>query len=243
MKIINIFCGTLMTLFVATSAIAIEYSDDEDQFCEVGKPDDVFSGIYIGAGLGYDFLNHKYDLSVPAGISLPNVQNKKSSINTHAYNIYGLFGIGGVFNRFWYTGAETELFIRRGGQTKNKTGIRVESKNTYGFNFRLRGGYIFRPSGLLAYASIAAERSINHIAMVDSANHYRYDRSFGSYNPSLSIGLEKKLRNNWSARIDLSYTIGIWDDTGKYFVENKTAIPFKAKTNKKTLNFMICKYL
>lgn len=246
MKTYKILNGAFIIVFCAISSWAIEYSDGDDTqsgFSKVCKPDDVFSGIYLGGGLGYDFLDNKYDIDVPTNVTLNSLRQKKGSINTHAYNLYGVFGFGGVYNRFWYTGVETELFVRRGGQTKHDKGVRIENKNAYGFNFRLRGGYIFTSIGLLTYIGAAAERSINHIAIKDNTNSYPHDKSYGSYHPSLSIGLEKKLRNNWSLRMDLCYTIGIWDDTDRFFIANNTKIPFKAKTNKKSVKVMICKYL
>lgn len=239
------FYSIFTALLCTTACVAIDYEDanDKDSFCEVGAPDDTFSGIYLGCGLGYDFIDNKYELTPDSGVVLNNVKKKKGSISTHAYNFYGILGFNGVFNRFWLAGVETELFIRCGGQTKHNNGVRIEHKNTYGFNFKLRGGYIFRPISILAYLGVAAERSISHIAILNNANTYSLNRSFGSYHPSLSLGIEKKMRNNWSARLELSYTIGIWDDTGKYFVENNTKVPFKAKSNKKAVKVMFCKYL
>lgn len=231
-------------LFLSVLSCSYVFGSDVVDTSDLATPDDVFGGMYIGAGVGFDSLDNKYELQIPENINMQNVTKLKDSISTNTYDIFGVFGFGGVFNRFYYVGLETDFTYRMNSKTKDNNSVQIEHKKTYAFNFKLRGGYIFRPAGVLLYTAVSADRSINHILIKSNDGKFIGRESFGSYHPSISVGVEKKLRNNWSARGEFSYTIGIWDDTGKKIdISNTQYIPFKAKTNKKSIKLMICKYL
>ena len=248
----NFYKIVILVVFTSVSSIAstIEYEDANNKFSEVGRPDEVFSGIYAGFGCGLDFIDNKYEIAerpaygTTALNTVIDITQRKGSINLSPYNIIAFAGFGGVFNRFYYLGFETELFVRRGGKTKHNGGVAIEAKSTYGFNFKLRGGYIFRPANIMLYTVLAVDRSINNISLkLKDQNKYTGDESFGSYHPLIGLGVEKKLRNNWSLRAEASYTIGIWDDTGKRIqAATNVLVPFKARANKKSIKLAIVKY-
>lgn len=246
----SVFCTCLF--LISSAASGIVYEDENSKFSPVGAPDEVFSGMYVGLGLELISNECKYEILTVGndGYKLSGSINAgyKSSVRTYPYSFLGIIGFGGVYNRFYYAGVETELFFRRGGGTKESNDIRIQTKNTYGFNFRLRGGYIFKQHGLMLYGTVSADRSINNIAAKKQAGEYTGYESFGSYHPSIGIGLEKKLRDNWGIRGEFVYTIGIWDDTGKFLktIDNSTIANsprFRATANKKSIKLSVVKYL
>lgn len=233
---------------ISSAAHGIVYEDEKDKFNPVGAPDEVFSGLYAGFGLDLISNECKYEIFATEKLDANIKQGYKGSLRNFPYSFLGILGFGGVYNRWCYLGVETELFFRRGGGTKVNDYIKILSKNTYGFNFRLRGGYIFKQHGLMIYGTISADRSINHIAAKKLEDGYTSYESFGSYHPSIGIGLEKKLRDNWGIRGEFVYTIGIWDDTGKYWkIDQKSTIAnsprFRATANKKSIKLSVVKYL
>lgn len=236
------FCRSYLftSVLFCSSVFGVEVVDTSD----LSIPDDVFSGMYVGAGAGVESLDNKYDIQIPASINMLNITRQKDSIRTNVDNLFGVFGFGGVFNRFYYVGLETDFTYRISSKKKDNGGVQIENKKNYAFDFKLRGGYIFRPAGVLLYTAVSADRSINHISIKNNDGNFIGRKSFGSYHPSISVGAEKKLRDNWSVRVEFSYTIGIWDDTGRTIdISNVQYIPFKAKTNKKSVKLMVCKYL
>lgn len=232
----------LLSLCISASSLAsdsIKYYSTDTDFCEVGAPDEVFSGMYASFGIGASFLDNKYEI---ADTPVVNGLTKKGSMNTNTQALYGVLGFGGVFRNVVYLGAESELFARHGSSEKESGNVRIKTRGTYGFNFKLRAGYVFRRHGLILYSIIGANRCIGHIS-IKKNNQYIGEVSYGSYHPMLGIGVEKKLRNNWSVRTEFSYTIGIWDDTQKAFeLSANTLLPFKAKANQKTVKILVSKY-
>jgi len=244
----SVFCTCLF--LISSAASGIVYEDENSKFSPVGAPDEVFSGMYVGLGLELISNECKYEILTHNELCNTIQNNHRGSIRTYPYSFLGIIGFGGVYNRFYYAGVETELFFRRGGGTKESNDIRIQTKNTYGFNFRLRGGYIFKQHGLMLYGTVSADRSINNIAAKkqNPEGEYTGYESFGSYHPSIGIGLEKKLRDNWGIRGEFVYTIGIWDDTGKFLktADNSTIANsprFRATANKKSIKLSVVKYL
>lgn len=239
MKYYSLFLLSLCISSTSLAADDIKYYSKDADFCEVGEPDEVFSGTYVSFGIGASFLDNKYEI---ADTPIVNGLTKKGGMNTNTQALYGVFGFGGVFRSVVYLGAESELFMRRGSSIKESGNVRIKTRGTYGFNFKLRAGYVFRRHGLILYSIVGADRCIGHISIKNN-NEYIGEVSYGSYHPMLGIGVEKKLRNNWSVRTEFSYTIGLWDDTQKAFELNaNTRLPFKAKSNQKTVKILISKY-
>ena len=132
--------------------------------------------------------------------------------------------------------------------------IDLKCQSTMGLSIKFRAGYVPHAKSYMPYIVFGCERfqhslrsSINITGSTDK--HTSGYESFGSFHPLIGVGIEKKLKSNWSIRGELTYNIGVWDSTNKKLNNSiqsaklSTLSRFKAKGNRFTTRIVISKFI
>ncbi len=132
--------------------------------------------------------------------------------------------------------------------------IDLKCQSTMGLSIKFRAGYVPHAKSYMPYIVFGCERfqhslrsSVNITGSTDK--HTSGYESFGSFHPLIGVGIEKKLKSNWSIRGELTYNIGVWDSTNKKLTNAiqsaklSTLSRFKAKGNRFTTRIVISKFI
>lgn len=194
------------------------------------------------------------------------IDPSNGKISTSNISAFAGIGCGGLFEDKYYLGIDFEMFMKFNGNKKSKSclfssvlkskgtekeiketaNVTVKGKNAIGLTIKARLGYVIPGCGCMPYAVVGCER-FQHSVKLDVTNDSSGFVTYGSFYPVVGVGLEKKLKNNWSMRGELVYAIGNWDDTGKY-LKNKSesrvrSTKFRAKGNRLSFKLMLVKYI
>lgn len=132
--------------------------------------------------------------------------------------------------------------------------IDLKCQSTMGISIKFRAGYIPHAKSYMPYFIFGCEKfqhslrsSVNISGSAEK--HVSGYEAFGSFHPIVGLGIEKKLKNNWSIRGEITYNIGVWDSTNKKLANSikskklSTVGRFKAKGNRFTTRVIISKFL
>lgn len=186
----------------------------QSEFQELGDPYKNIGGAYWGVGLGIARTQHKIEFS--EGLSTETKQHSSSSGQAE---ISLLLGFGTAFHNRWYAGLEFEVFNRLKGKTADyEDGLHIVHDSNMSFNFEGRFGYLFPEHGNLLYLTMGVSRLFGRVSF-GSAKDSR--SSFGSFFPTVGLGVEHKLNSNWSMRADYRYVISSKDNEHEVATDSK----------------------
>lgn len=254
-KSLVVCLGLLFNVYLFADEVQIIENDEESdviaeetpaELPELSEPIYNFSGMYTFIGAGYDTTGNKV-----------RITNSRVNLKGRTRNLvlFGGIGCGGVFQDKYYLGIDFEAFRRSNGNEKtiNTTSISnsvlysyVRAHNTLGIAIKSRIGYIRPGCSYMPYIIFGCERFQHQFRMVAKQGNVSSSSNrdtYGSFYPVFGLGIEKKLNNNWSFRTEVTYNLGIWDDTSKKINLGSATIPYKAKGNRASIKVMFSKYI
>ncbi|MDR0580892.1 MAG: porin family protein [Holosporaceae bacterium] len=199
---------------------------EEKDFLPLGEPERQIDGAYLGGGLATSSISHKLHAEK---VGEGRVDFSKSGVQM---DISALAGFGSAFYKRNYIGIEMEFFKRLGGgesfHSNGELGLRRCSD--LGLNLDVRPGYLFPLRGALVYATVGVARVRGQVVSKTGS----HQSTFGSYYPTVGIGIEQMINSRWSVRGDIRRSITSKDD-GKQFGGWK----YDAKPNRTAMRILL----
>lgn len=205
------------------------------------------NGAFIGLGATFAKITNKVSLKNSA---TPAITNNIKDNNVQPM-LSLIAGFGGNFYKRYYAGIDIELSKRFSNKEKGKTHIGDNALNdiesggkvilkqkydcdaavvfdTYtGLNMDVRLGYQLQ-NGVLPYLTFGFSKENGKVSLYDHATGNRLaTESYGSFHPTLGLGIERQLNYRWNVRCDFRISIPS-TDTGKRFY----GFSQRAKTSK-----------
>ncbi|MDR3187439.1 MAG: porin family protein [Holosporaceae bacterium] len=174
----------------------------EDEFSELSEPHRNVSGAYYGLGLGSSLISHKVTYGKGEG------QKSSSKKNAHQFDISLILGFGAPFYGRCYAGVEWDLFKRFSKKTSYENEIGIIHSANIGLNMDVRFGYLFPEHGSMVYFTAGFARIVGRVTF----NRGSTEGSFGSFYPTLGVGVEHKINHRWNVRGDFRLAITSKDD-------------------------------
>ena len=187
--------------------------NDDDDFIELDEPYQYVTGAYWGVTVGPTFVKHKLTATDK---DAKNVL-QSTNISKTQFDFGLMAGFGASFYKDYYVGLETEILKRAGKGTyyKNENdafGLKFQPQ--FGLNMNVRFGYLFPKQGNMVYAMVGFSRTLGKAVGKDD-NDKRVEQSFGSYFPTVGVGIEHKINYDWNIRLDVKYSITSKDSDKK----------------------------
>lgn len=205
----------------ACMLVASAYGDDielgevgADDFQELGEPSKIISGAYWGLETNAAFIKHNVDVE-------NNNQRSSYSSSSTQMELGLLGGFGAAFHQKWYTGIELKIFRRFKGKTEDHDKVHIEHTQNTSLAMDVRLGRLFPQQGNLVYGSFGFTRVFGRVYF-DGNNGAREYGSFGSFYPTIGIGIEHKIGNMCNVRCAAQYTITTKDNKHATRVGNTT---------------------
>lgn len=184
-----------------------EVTYNNDDFLPLSEPERVVNGAYYGLGITMSRLSGKLNLSKNGQVS------EKYSRSVGQYDLSAIVGFGAAFYERYYTGVELEFFKRFPEKTSRNEEVGIIYASNMGMNMDVRFGYQFPKYAALTYVTLGFARVIGKAAFyAPNAAESSDDRTFGSFYPTVGVGLEYKVNHLWNVRGDLRYSITSKDD-------------------------------
>jgi opacity protein-like surface antigen len=194
----------------ATLASASEQLVDNAEgkdFLPLGEPERQIDGAYLGGGLAVSNISHKLHAEKTGG---DRVDFSKSGAQM---DVSALAGFGSAFYKRNYIGIEMEFFKRLGGgesfHSNGELGLRHCSD--LGLNLDVRPGYLFPLRGALVYATVGVARVRGQVVSKTGGQG-----TFGSFYPTVGVGIEQMVNSRWSVRGDIRRSITSKDDDKQF---------------------------
>ena len=178
------------------------YSSDE--FQELSEPYRYITGAFLGLGLGYASVPLKVNAKKTEAPAAEFKAKKKKGQTEMSL----LAGFGMAFRRNFYTGLDIEFckrFSKHESPTPNEN-FKIVHHPTFGLNMYARLGYQFPLSGTMIYSAFGFAKLIGHLETVNAENK-KVKSSFGTYSPTIGLGIEKRINYDWSIRLDAKYSL------------------------------------
>ncbi|MDR1375297.1 MAG: porin family protein [Holosporaceae bacterium] len=188
-----------------------------DDFFELSEPHKSISGAYCGLGAGLSLISHNVSYAKSGG---SEASCKK---NASQFDFSLICGFGAPFYGKYYAGVECDFFKRFSKKTSYNNEIGIIHSANIGANMDVRFGYLFPEHGSMAYLTAGFARIVGRITF-DKSNG---EGSFGSFYPTVGLGLEHKINHRWNVRGDFRIAITSKDDN-KYYGNWK----YEAKPNR-----------
>ena len=171
-----------------------------DEFQPLSEPYRYISGAYCGAGVGYAFI----PLKINTTYNDVTTEYKKKKAQPE---IFLTAGFGSSFYKDYYAGLEME-FCKKFSKRKSyhKDGVYgVEHRPTFGLGMSVRFGYQMPLYKSMIYGSIGFSKLIGRSYVKHEDKEYT--ASFGSYSPTLGLGIERRINYNWNIRLEGLYSV------------------------------------
>ncbi|MDR2645786.1 MAG: porin family protein [Holosporaceae bacterium] len=185
--------------FVGASQQPVGDAAEGGDFLLLGEPERRIGGAYLGGGLAVSRISHKLNAE-KTGEDRIDFSRSGSQMDVSV-----LAGFGSAFHKRDYIGIEMEIFRRFGGgesfHTSGKVGLRHCS--ALGMNLDIRPGCLFSLQGALAYVTIGVARIQGQV--ISKTSDHR--GTFGSYYPTVGVGVEQMINFKWSIRGDIRMSI------------------------------------
>ncbi len=206
-------------LFISFSVIGEDISSNISEgtledFVPLDEPEQRVTGAYYGLGYDLSFIKHK----VSAESDNPK-ESKKVNKSATQSAISLLAGFGTGFYRDYYIGLEFEIMHRFSKKTSYDGEIGLKFPSQFGINMDVRFGYLFPKQGSMVYLTAGFSRTLGKV-VVKTQDGHEVERGFGSYYPTIGLGVEYKLNPRWNVRLDGRYSITS-KDSGNHLQGNK----------------------
>jgi hypothetical protein len=174
----------------------------KDELPELSEPYRNVSGAYYGLGLGSSIISHK--------VTYSKGEDQKSDFkkNAHQFDVSLIAGFGAPFYDRYYAGIEFDIFKRFSKKTSYNDEIGIIHSSNIGLNMDVRFGYLFPEHGSMVYLTAGFARIVGRVTF-DKGNT---EGSFGSFYPTVGVGLEHKINHQWNVRGDFRMAITSKDD-------------------------------
>ena len=194
----------LAGLLLVSNGLVLAENANNNDFMELDEPYRYVTGAYWGLSVGPTFVKHKLTAHNETADTY-----QKTSFSKTQFDLALLGGFGTSFYKDYYVGIEMEMMKRfgKGEHYKNgsdKFGLKFNSQ--FGLNMNVRFGYLFPKQGNMVYALVGFSRTLGKVIekKADGSNN---EKSFGSYFPTVGIGIEHKMNYDWNVRLDVKYSI------------------------------------
>lgn len=230
--------GVLCLFGIMFTAVAIEPSqkqqnasnqeiienDEYSNLPELGEPCRYVSGAYFG--LGGTISNIKHKVTAKKKNSKQDIGESKSNAQ---FDLSLIAGFGSAFYKQYYAGIEFDFFKRFKGSSSRKEDMEVRFPSNIGLNMDVRFGRQLPHYGSLVYVTVGFARVIGEVTFYSNNKSAKY--SFGSFYPTLGLGIEKKINNDWNIRGDVRFAITSKDDNKDAKID-KTEWKYEGKPNR-----------
>lgn len=219
---------------VAQENVANNEADLQKEFAPLTDPYATVSGAYYGIGVSANAFSSKYSIKeAPAGSNVP--QNKKQSKTLPAFSL--LAGFGSTIYKSLYTGIEFDIFYRlKGGKNSNDNPIRTKSYS--GFNMDVKFGYQLPKYSSLLYVTAGFARVLGQV----SFDAGRTTSTYGTFHPTIGVGIVKKINDSWNFMVDLKYIIASKDNNKEYHAASGRYV-YDAKPQNLSIRLAITKQI
>ncbi|MDR1236261.1 MAG: hypothetical protein LBJ96_04610 [Holosporaceae bacterium] len=206
-KVSLLFVFMYSAVFSADSAPVNEGAQTTDEFLEPAEPERSVGGAYYGVGVALSRISHNLKASKIGATGRTEFRSNKNQ-----FDVSLIGGFGAAFHKRYYAGIEMDFFKRLNGGTSYSSDkqIGIKHSSTLGLNMDVRFGYLYPQQGYLAYVTVGFARVLGR-GLFDSGSCYS-EGSFGSFYPTLGVGVEKKVNHLWNVRADVRFSITVKDD-------------------------------
>lgn len=194
----------LVVLLLLTNSLVIAENSSVDDLQELDDPYKYITGAYWGISVGPSFVSYELNGHCDA---TGEVQHTK--ISKTMWDLALLAGFGTSFYKDYYIGLEMEMMKRKGRNVCFKDSADVwglKFSSQFGLNMNLRLGYLFPKQGSMVYALLGFSRTLGKVVEKRNDNIVN-EKGFGSYYPTVGLGIEHKIDHNWNVRMDVKYSI------------------------------------
>ncbi len=208
---------------------------NSEEFLPLGEPDRVISGAYYGIGIGSSSIKHEILASKNNGAC------SKYSSTSNQFEISAIAGFGTPILKRYYAGIEFEIFKRLSGKDHSFDGMHVQHCVNTSMNMDVRIGYLFPLRGTLVYFTAGFARLFGRVSFDRDIGGRRRNESggsFGSFYPTLGVGVEYKFNQTWNGRCDYRYCITSKDDE-RGFNTGNAVWKWRAKPNRMSVRLSL----
>ena len=194
----------LVFLLVLSGGFASAENSSSDDLMELDEPYRYVTGAYWGVSVGPTFVKHKLSAQNGSTGAFQKTNASKTQIDLAL-----LGGFGTSFYKDYYVGIEMEMMRRCGKGThyaNDTDALGLKFHSQFGLNMNVRFGYLFPKQGNMVYTMIGFSRTLGK-AVEKRADGREFDATFGSYFPTVGIGVEHKINYDWNVRFDVKYSI------------------------------------
>lgn len=210
-----------------------EIANQQNDLLPLGEPVRNISGAYYGIGIGLARTHHKLNF----------LGNNGFHYNSSAYQpeLSFIVGFGAPIWERWYAGIELDLFHRFKGKTAHlDNGIHLEHSANSSVNMDVRFGYLFPEFGNMVYLTAGFSRIFAKVRFNVEKDNFnkKCSTSFGSFVPTIGLGVEHKINHLWSVRLD--YRFAIPSNEKEQIVKNYAGTwHYKGKANRMNIRLSI----
>ncbi|MDR0632263.1 MAG: hypothetical protein LBF54_03440 [Holosporaceae bacterium] len=224
-------------VFASSEKQSSEKSAASNAFSELSWPYRNVGGAYWGLGATLSRISHSAWMWKDGTEKVTNFKATNSQFDA---SLIG--GFGSAFYKGYYAGIEMELFKRFGEKASRHPGgeVGIIHKSAIGLNMDVRFGYLLPKRGELIYVTVGFARVVGGVAFYEGSGGNRpgYEGSFGSFYPTLGVGVEHKINHLWNVRGDFRISITSKDDN-KYLSTRSTTWKYEAKPSRMAFRISI----